>query len=84
MKASNVVRTMAVATRGIAVTGFAAAIIVAFFAGLASRMGIAAVLVVAALGWWAIWGGLAWLCQRNAERLREQAERDECARYRLR
>jgi hypothetical protein len=84
MDASKVVRTIALATRGVGVTGSAAAIIIALFAGLASRIGIAAMLVIVAAGWWAIWGGLAWLCQRNAERLREQGENDAYSRSRTR
>jgi hypothetical protein len=84
MNASKVVRTIASATYGVGVTGSAAAVIIALFAGLASRVGIAALLVVAALGWWAIWGGLAWFCQRNAERLREEAENEAYSRPRTR
>ena len=82
MDSSKVVRTIAHATRGVGLTGSAAAVIIALVAGLASKVGIAAVLVVAAAGWWAIWGGLAWLCERNAERLREEAERDAYSRPR--
>ena len=76
MNASKVVTGLAHATRGVALTGSAAAVIIALFAGLESKTSIAAVLVVAAAGWWAIWGGLAWLCERNAHRLRQQSERD--------
>ena len=84
MDASKLVRAIALAARGVAVTGSAAAVIIAFFAGLASKLAIAAVLVVAAAGWWAIWGGLAWLFQRNAERLSGDAERLAWSRPRMR
>ena len=84
MDASKLVRGIALATRGVAVTGSAAAAIIALFAGLASKLGIAVILVVAAAGWWAIWGGLAWVFQRNAERLRGEAERLAWSRPRTR
>lgn len=84
MDASKVVRGIAVATRGVAVTGSAAAAIIALFAGLASKVGIAAILLAAGIAWWALWGGLAWLFQRNAERLRGEAERMAWSRPRTR
>lgn len=80
MNACKVVTGIAHATRGVALTGSAAAVIIALFAGLESKTSIAAVLVVAAAGWWAIWGGVAWLCERNAQRLRQKAERDVYSR----
>ena len=83
MDASKIARAIALATRGVAVTGSAAAVIIAFFAGLASKLGIAAALVLAAAGWWAIWAGLAWLLQRNAERLSGEAERLAWSRPRM-
>lgn len=84
MNARRIVRTIAVATRGVGVTGSAAVAIIALFAGLASKIGIAAVLVAAAFGWWMIWGGVAWLCERNAERLRAAADQESYARPRTR
>ncbi len=84
MEASKLVRTMAATTQGVAITGSAAAVVIAFFAALASKLGIAFFLVATAAAWWAIWGGLAWGLHRNADRLRDDDDRKEFASPRIR
>jgi hypothetical protein len=79
---SKYMRATAATMRGIAVVGVVAAVIIALFAMLGTKLMAAAVMSVAGAAWWGVCAGLAWVLHRKADEMQREADSRERLRPR--